>query len=76
MIVNLKGILLDAIKKEYDFNGKNGISYQLLIYCEGVLQKVKVSQETYIEYKNYINQDIELNCNLFVNGSYSLTFKG
>lgn len=76
MLLKIKGTLLDLIEKEYEFEGKKGISYQLVIYSEGVLQKVKVNHETFNEYKYYLNQEVELECNVFIKGSYSLSFKG
>lgn len=75
MIVNVKGVLLDTVAKNYEFNGKKGITYQLVIYSDGVLQKVKVDEKTYLDYKELINQELEFECNLFVNGSYSLSYK-
>ena len=32
MKVIIKGILLDTIEKDYEFEGKKGVSYQLVIY--------------------------------------------
>ena len=48
MKVNIKGVLLDSIEKEYEFEGKKGTSYQLVIYQEGKLQHVKVPFELYL----------------------------
>lgn len=76
MITIIKGILVDALEKEYEFEGKKGISYQLVIYSEGNLNKVKVPQEIYKEYVYELNKEIELECNIFIKGSYSLTYRG
>ena len=76
MKVIIKGILLDTIEKDYEFEGKKGVSYQLVIYQEGKLQNVKVPFDLYNLYKDELNKNIELVCDIFCKGSYSLSFKG
>lgn len=76
MKILVKGQLLDLIEKEYEFEGKNGVSYQLVIYSNGELLKVKVTNEVFNEYKYLLGQEIEILCDIFVKGSYSLSFKG
>lgn len=76
MKILVKGQLLDLIEKEYEFEGKNGVSYQLVIYSNGELLKVKVNNEIFDLYKYSLGQEIEILCDIFIKGSYSLSFKG
>ena len=64
MKVIIKGILLDTIEKDYEFEGKKGVSYQLVIYQEGKLQNVKVPFDLYNLYKDELNKNIELVCDI------------
>ena len=76
MKVNIKGVLLDSIEKEYEFEGKKGISYQLILYQFGKLQNIKVNKEVYDKYRYCINEELELECDIFIKGSYNLSYKG
>lgn len=73
MEVVVKGKLLDVLEKEYEFEGKQGISCRAVIYDNGKLEQIKVPRETVKHYRNMIGQDVDLKCSLFINGKYSLT---
>lgn len=74
MEILVQGKLLDVLSKEYEFEGQKGISYQLVIYQNGSMEKIKVTRETGDGFKNKVGQDISLKCKIFINGKYSLSY--
>lgn len=73
MEVVLKGKLNGVVSRPWEYQGKNGVSYLLHIYCNNALYQVKVNQEQAMYYETLINEEIEVTTKLFVNGKYSLT---
>lgn len=73
MEILVQGKLLDVLNKEYEFEGQKGISYQLIVYSTGSLEKIKVTRETAEMFKPKVGQDVNLKCKIFINGKYSLS---
>lgn len=73
MKVFLSGNVLDVVSKEYEFEGRKGISNKVVIYSEGSLYHVKIKAGEINYYKELIGQAVELECNIFINGKCSLS---
>lgn len=73
MEILVQGKLLDVLSKEYEFEGQKGISYQLVVYQNGSMEKIKVSKDTSEHFKAKVGQDVNLKCKIFINGKYSLS---
>lgn len=72
MEVNISGQLMDVEKKEYDYDGKKGISYKIIIYSDGSLYKVNVNPEQYLDYEKCVGTSVNVCCSIYVRGSYNL----
>lgn len=73
MLVMVKGKLLEVIGTEYEVDGKSGISYKLVVYSDGKIEKVKVKYEYVPMFTDMVGQDIEVVTKLYIKGQYSLT---
>lgn len=73
MKVFLEGNVLEVEVKEYEFQGKKGISNKVVVYSEGKLYKIKIKSSDIDIYKNLVGEVIRLECNLFVDGKSSLS---
>ena len=75
MKVIINGNLLDVITKEYEIDGKKGITHKLDVYCDGQLYKIAIPLEMVDSFKGLIGQAIELHCKIFVKRPYHLQIK-
>lgn len=72
MKVYLTGKVMDVISKDYEFNGKSGTSHKVVIYEDGALNNVVIQENQKDEFIGLIGTDVELQCTIFVKGSYNL----
>lgn len=76
MEVILNGQLIDVESKNYEYEGKKGISVKLCIYSDGNLYKVSVNDEQAVYYKELIGQVVSVTCKLFCKGQFNLKLEG
>lgn len=72
MEVVLKGKVMEVFSKEYDFNGVKGVTHKVAIYKDGKIYNVTIDQKEISQFEELKNQDVEINCKIFIKGSYNL----
>lgn len=73
MKMTIVGTLLDVNSKEWEMEGKKGVSHKLHIKTlDGKYENVVIPGEMVQAYKDKIFESIEVETDLFVKGTYSL----
>lgn len=74
MKVILSGKILNVFVKDYDFQGVKGTTYKLVLYNEkeNHLYNVTIKKEQFEQFQELIGQAVDLECNLYIKGSYNL----
>ena len=73
MQVTVTGKLIDIDKENWEFEGKKGTRYWITIKDQDKkLVQVKVDENSFPSYQEYLGQDIEIKCNIYIKGTYSL----
>lgn len=74
MKLMLSGKILNVFVKDYDFQGVKGTTYKLALYNEeeNHLYTVTIKKEQFEQFQELVGQAVDLECNLYIKGSYSL----
>jgi len=74
MKVILSGKIINVFAKSYEFQGVKGITHKLALYNEeeNHLYNVTIKKEQFEQFKELIGQAVDLECNLYIKGSYNL----
>lgn len=63
----VKGVLNDCFTKDWEVDGNKGTSYVLNVYQgNGVNEQVKVAKDVFPFYKDMLNKEVELECELYL----------
>lgn len=74
MKVLLSGKIINVFARNYEFQGVKGITHKLALYNEeeNHLYNVTIKKEQFEQFKELIGQAVDLECNLYIKGSYNL----
>lgn len=74
MKVILSGKVLNVFVKDYDFQGVKGTTYKLVLYSEekSQLYNVTIKKEQFEQFEELIGQAVDLECDIYIKGSYNL----
>jgi len=64
MKLKFNGVLLTALSKPYDFDGKKGVSHKIRAMIEGEIYSLKATEEQIIAMKQYEGEDGTFTLNL------------
>ena len=74
MKVILSGKIINVFAKNYEFQGIKGTTHKLALYNEekNHLYNVTIKKEQFEHFQELIGQAVDLECNLYIKGSYNL----